>query len=62
MDDNAPVTGDYPDDPRLPLITVPEVREVARLLRVLAGGSTGGDAVEARILADSLAARIPSQP
>lgn len=60
MDDNIPVTDDFPVSPRLPLITLAEAREVVEVL-VVAGAGDGEIANQARRLAGDLAARIPSQ-
>lgn len=61
MDDTAPpIVTEFLEEPRLPLITVDEVREVVRLLEVLARGSSG-DAFDAHVLAGQLASRLPSE-
>lgn len=61
MDDTAPpVTAEFLEQPRLPLVTEDEVREVVRLLQVLARGSSG-DAFDAHVLAGQLASRLPSE-
>ncbi|MEU9758988.1 hypothetical protein AB0D98_04110 [Streptomyces sp. NPDC047987] len=59
MGSYPPVTGSYPSDPRLPLLTADEAREAARLLRHLADdsaeGRAGGD------LAADLARWLPAE-
>ncbi|MFI6055437.1 hypothetical protein ACIBCO_35795 [Streptomyces violascens] len=58
---DGPVLGDYPDDPRLALLTLAEARDVVRLLQAVADGTADDDDVyEARQLAGEIAFRIPS--
>jgi hypothetical protein len=49
-----PVTGDYLDEPRLPLLTAAEAREVVRLLQMV-------DDREALDLASRIGRRLPSE-
>ena len=51
-------TGSYPSDPRLPLLTLPEARDVVRLLMRLADDSDEGR--EAVRLAGDIGLRLPS--
>lgn len=59
MDSNPPVTGTYPADPRLPLLTTDEAREAVSLLRHFADDSAEGQA--AGDLATDLARRLPAE-
>jgi hypothetical protein len=62
MDDLAvPVTGTYSDDPRLPLITLDEARNVVRLLMHFAEGGGSDEELDAYALATDLAGRLPSE-
>ncbi|MFD7861839.1 hypothetical protein [Streptomyces sp. NPDC059783] len=58
MDSFPPVTGDYPTDPRVPLLTLAEAQDAVRLLLHLADDSVEGQ--EARDLAADIGARLPS--
>lgn len=58
MDVFEPVTGDYPNEPREPLLTFTEAREAVRLLQLLADDEEEGQA--ARQLLGDLAARLPA--
>lgn len=59
MDSYPPVTGTYPSDPRLPLLTADEAREAVRLLRHFADDSAEGKA--AGDLAADLGRRLPAK-
>ena len=52
-------TDPYPSDPRLPLLTLSEARDVVRLLMLLADDSEAGR--EARDLAGELGVRLPTE-
>jgi hypothetical protein len=54
MDFYPPVTGTYPTDPGLPLLTLDEAREAARLLLHFADSSADGQA------AGDLGQRLPA--
>jgi hypothetical protein len=54
-----PVTGMYPDEPRLPLLTLSEAREVVALLQQLAGGEVA-DRAAAGDLAGTIGRRLPA--
>ncbi|MCX5158115.1 hypothetical protein OOK39_02215 [Streptomyces sp. NBC_00264] len=58
MDSYPPVTGTYPTDPRLPLLTLDEAREAVRLLGHFADDSPEGKA--AGDLAADLGRRLPA--
>jgi hypothetical protein len=55
-----PVTGDYPDDPRLPLLTAAEAREAVGYLRLLESLDITPRGRAAGQLAADLAGRLPS--
>lgn len=59
MDPYPPVTGSYPTDPRLPLLTLDEAREAVRLLRHFADDSAEGQV--AGDLAADLGRRLPAE-
>lgn len=59
LDSYPPVAGTYPSDPRLPLLTADEAREVVRLLLRLADDSAAGQA--AIDLAVEVARRLPAE-
>ncbi|MFJ2587104.1 hypothetical protein [Streptomyces sp. NPDC087538] len=59
MDSYPPVTGTYPSDPRLPLLTADEAREVVSLLRHFADDSAEGQA--AGDLTADLARGLPTE-
>lgn len=56
----APVTGDYPSDPRLPLVTAAEAREAVGYLLLLESLDITPRGRAAGELARSLAARLPA--
>ena len=58
MDTFEPVTGNYPAEERLPLLTLSEARRAVVLLQHLADDTVEGR--EAEDLAHDLAARLPS--
>ncbi|MFD3998869.1 hypothetical protein [Streptomyces sp. NPDC058583] len=58
MDTFPPVSGDYTDAPRLPLVTLDEARQAVEVLLHLEDESEEGWA--ARHLAHELAARLPA--
>ncbi|MFF9199984.1 hypothetical protein ACF09L_32735 [Streptomyces sp. NPDC014779] len=58
MNSFEPPTGDYPDDERLPLLTLDEARRAVALLLHLADDSAEGR--EAGQLAHDLALRLPA--
>ncbi|MFB7589352.1 hypothetical protein [Streptomyces sp. NPDC056169] len=59
MDTFLPVTGTYPDQTRLPLLTASEAAELIGLLRHFSDDTTEGRAAEQ--LARDLAARVPAE-
>ncbi|WP_326739114.1 hypothetical protein [Streptomyces sp. NBC_01022] len=58
MDLSTPPTGDYPTDPRVPLLTLAEAQGAVRLLMHLADDSAEGQ--EARDLAADIGVRLPT--
>lgn len=56
----APVTGDYPDDPRLPLLTAAEAREAVGYLLLLESLDLTLRGRAAGQLAGDLARRLPA--
>ncbi|MFD7016085.1 hypothetical protein [Streptomyces sp. NPDC059928] len=60
---SEPVTGTYPDAPRLPLITLVEAREAVRLLMHFAeaGDGDSDEELDAYQLATDIAGRLPSE-
>ncbi|MER8237377.1 hypothetical protein [Streptomyces sp. NPDC094049] len=59
-DTAAPVTGAYPDEPRLALLTATEARETVTLLQLLEQRDPGGHGLAAGQLAADLARRLPA--
>ncbi|MFE0776938.1 hypothetical protein [Streptomyces sp. NPDC058861] len=59
-DSVAPVTGTYPDEPRLALLTAAEARETVELLQLLEQLDPGGRGRAAGQLAADLARRLPA--
>ncbi|MEU6621992.1 hypothetical protein ABZ926_14630 [Streptomyces litmocidini] len=55
-----PVTGTYPDEPRLALLTATEARETIEYLKLLECLDPGGRGPAARQLAADLARRLPT--
>ncbi|WP_189602099.1 hypothetical protein [Streptomyces lateritius] len=61
METAAPVTGDYPTEPRLPLLTATEAREAVSYLNLLETLDLTPRGRAAGQLAADLARRIPSE-
>ncbi|MFC8495077.1 hypothetical protein ACFUJU_30640 [Streptomyces sp. NPDC057235] len=59
-DSTAPVTGTYPDEPRLALLTATEARETIEHLQLLERLDPGGHGRAAGQLAADLARRLPA--
>ncbi|MFF7851899.1 hypothetical protein ACFZDF_30570 [Streptomyces sp. NPDC007910] len=59
METAAPVTGDYPTEPRLPLLTAAEARELIGLLLHFDDGTVRGR--QAGQAAADLARRLPTE-
>ncbi|MFJ4343299.1 hypothetical protein [Streptomyces sp. NPDC088915] len=59
-DTAEPVTGTYPDEPRLALLTHTEAREAIELLQLLEQLDPGGRGPAAGHLAADLAHRLPA--
>ncbi|MFE5514035.1 hypothetical protein ACFQ9J_26240 [Streptomyces sp. NPDC056529] len=59
-DTASPVTGAYPDEPRLALLTAAEARETVELLQRLERFDSGGRGPSAGQLAADLARRLPA--
>ncbi|MER8233239.1 hypothetical protein [Streptomyces sp. NPDC094049] len=59
-DTAAPVTGTYPNEPRLALLTHTEARETVELLQLLEQLDPGGRGPAAGQLAADLARRMPT--
>ncbi|MGW9453340.1 hypothetical protein [Streptomyces sp. NPDC055632] len=59
-DTAEPVTGTYPDEPRLALLTTAEAREAIELLQLLEQLDPGGRGPAAGQLAADLARRLPT--
>lgn len=55
-----PITGDYPDDPRLPLLTVAEARDAVGYLLLLESLDVTPRGQAAGEMARSLAGRLPA--
>ncbi|MFE0773345.1 hypothetical protein [Streptomyces sp. NPDC058861] len=60
QDTAEPVTGTYPDELRLALLTAAEAREAVELLRLLERLDPGGRGPAAGQLAADLARRLPA--
>ncbi|MFB9558608.1 hypothetical protein [Streptomyces roseoviridis] len=61
METCEPVTGDYPDEPRLPVLTAAEAREAVGYLRLLETLDVTPRGRAAGQLAADLAQRIPGE-
>ncbi|MFD5110526.1 hypothetical protein [Streptomyces cinereoruber] len=59
-DTAEPVTGTYPNEPRLALLTTAEARVAVELLRLLERLDSGGRGPAAGQLAADLARRLPA--
>ncbi|MDV9192290.1 hypothetical protein R6L23_29485 [Streptomyces sp. SR27] len=59
-DNDEPVTGTYPDEPRLALLTLSEARATVEHLQLLRKLDPGGRGPAAGQLATDLARRLPA--
>ncbi|MET9957461.1 hypothetical protein ABZ135_38740 [Streptomyces sp. NPDC006339] len=61
MDTFEPVTGDYPNEERLPLLLLSEAEEIIRLLRLLENHVSPETAFAAGQMIGVLASRLPAR-